>query len=247
MKNIPTLAEVSAAPQDAYVTWNIPLPPHVDAERITIDTQTIRTTGKIAGFGQVSFEQYIGERADGGMPTIAGFDNGTATAGMTAAASKVKRHTTSLEPGSDLARDYQLSKAHLRFNRQELTDRVINRKPQVDNNDTKAWAIELNAAYKGAMRGAARQNLLKSDTSDYFYAALLATLPMSYDDVVSMGVMGAVYASELGSSLWHNKRVSGAFHLDKKRWSLFPHETFQPDRFALTALSTLNRVISYRK
>ncbi len=240
-----SVAELVEA-ENPYLSWNVTLPERVDPERIMVNMSCVEALGKVSGLGHINFGEYQGQRELSENVSVAGVSNGMATAGLAGTVSKATKPKINLEHGSQLAHDYQSPTANLLINRAALVDNVIGRKERTGN-DTRAWAAELDIAYRGAVLRAARQNLLCKFDDLFLGDAVFMPEFIASPSTMSAFFAGVFYAASMASSLAHNKRETGGFHLNKKRWSISPTPHMQPDRLALAAMGSGFRAIGYRK
>lgn len=227
---------------EAFLHWDIKLPPHIEPERLELNTKLLAGIGRVAGFGGIHLDEYVGEQTAFEAPAIGGmFGDGTAAAAGAGKVAKVKSETSSLRGlRNDLPRHYQWPTAHVAINRPEMVSRIATRTTE-GREDHQAWASELNGCLQRGLRNAAKQNLIPpSDFWDKYTGAVVGfslfsiTTPPSTPLGVSLsaGVLLFVHGAELA------REKQDHLNLTDRRWSLFANGSVQLDRYAAVSLLT---------
>ncbi|HEX8763359.1 MAG TPA: hypothetical protein VF733_06420 [Candidatus Saccharimonadales bacterium] len=242
--------------REGFLEWNINLPSHVDQERLQIHEGRVKLIGRFAGFGGVTVSEYQGNVTTYDAPAIGGiFNDGTAAAAGTAAATEAKRERSMLQyDGPVLAQNYLWPQATVSINRAEVGSRVATH-VRNGHDDQKAWAYELNASLQRGLRSAAKQNIYdKNDPTDVFGSSMTATAlivgslpPVNTLSIFPLTIAtiywGIQYRVE---SLINNTSMENPPRFIDRRWSIFPSVSFNPDRYALASLVTTLPLVRHR-
>ncbi|HEX8762487.1 MAG TPA: hypothetical protein VF733_01890 [Candidatus Saccharimonadales bacterium] len=221
--------------EENRLAWNVQLPPHIDAERLEINTTRLARFGRIAGFSGVIIDEYIGEQTTYETPAVGGvFNDGTAAGVGSAKANKVERYKCarlSTKEERELPPQYRWPVARVSINRPELTRNIIDKKK--DKDDHQIWAEQLDSVLR---RGLLRNAHLATGDNSHELAGILG----SYGG--GQLVVGTVFQEPLFFGLWATvygaslafERKALKTNFQERRLSLFPWG-LQYDRLALAA------------
>ncbi|HEX8762488.1 MAG TPA: hypothetical protein VF733_01895 [Candidatus Saccharimonadales bacterium] len=230
----------STIDEENRFAWNLQLPPHLDAERLEINTTRLARFGRIAGLSGVMISEYIGKQTTYEAPGISGmFNDGTAGGTGTAKANKVESYQMKLintEEELELPPHYQWPVAQLCINRPELTRNIIDNKK--DKDDHKVWADQLDKVVRKGLFWATSQVTVAGRLDRNILLSCVGTGALTsgvgFQEPISLGIWAACYAATLYSE---REALKSSFH--DRRLSFLPW-SIQYDRLLLAGVySTL--------
>jgi hypothetical protein len=235
--------------EESAVRWALPLPAHLDTEKIQLNMSRLSTFHKVGAFTASIVAEYQGETTE--SHSVAGINpDGSATAGKSKTIKAPESDSSIIDhpdiSATGLTYNYGKPLALHRVNRPELIQNVIERKEK-GAKDELAWGKELDVILRGSFRDVARANL-KDRISPYRKAlsyVVFTGLPLAAESVIETGspsLYASIYAGFWGLNLLNDsallKYTTGSPCFNQRRWSLFLDN--QPDRYI--ALSSISRI-----
>lgn len=248
MSNFIPVSELSPHLDDEHkVAWNIQLPPHLNPERLEVNTTRLARFGRIAGFSGISLEQYQGEQTTFDAPAIGGaFNDGSAAAVGSAKASKAPRVKGSLydpSPMDGLPPRMKWPIARVLVNKPEITSQIADQTARGKDNH-QVWANKLDSAFRHGLVSNAKQNLLMK--SEKHHSALdVMWLGFFMIDTVQADIPGLGIDAALLATFYAGDWMTWRKQMKDRRLSLAPYD-FQLDRFAVAATYSSLRFVRAR-
>jgi hypothetical protein len=240
------------------VIWEVPLPPHLDTERMQINLTSLRFMQRTAAFAGSLVKEYIGEVSE--SHSVVGINpDGSALAGKTKSVHKAQLSRSGYVDQFNFPDrnkpEYGKPVAVHSLNRPEVVDRVIDLKQDGKQTDEGAWAKVLDASLRESMRQGAKRHLIKqgSPINRFMGAATAFNVEWGAQEMAAgqapiglcVYVGGHALVSLLDSMIM--KIRFGDPMVSERRWSLLPYG-MQPDRYAiLNAVSRKPGLISVKK
>lgn len=244
---------------DVPLVWGVPLPAHLDTERIQINASRMSRLHSVGAFSSSIVTEYQGDTSE--SHSIAGINfDGSAVAGTSKNIKKADNANSAVIVSPEFTRfgldhDYGRGIAHHKVNRPELIQNVINQKSQ-GKSDEEAWAKCLDDTLRESFRIAGKKHLLmRSTKARRVFNCSYTTMIMvgaahdasQAEPSLSLAVYSGVYALSVSADLMVNKKLYGESLAKDRRWSVCIGDV-QPDRYlALNALSRFSGLVSVKK
>lgn len=252
--DLPEFGEVTfgeAFNGEAPLIWGLPLPAHLDTERIQVNIDRIARLHRVGAFSASIVSDYQGDTSESHSVAGINFD-GSAVAGKSKNIKKAENTNSAMIDSQiikamKMEQDYGRSIAHHKLNRPELVQNVIDAKHR-GKSDEVAWAECLDGVLRESYRNAGRQHLIGRASVpkkfwNYFYtswAMSCTALDASQAKPSAiLAVYSTLYGLNLGCDLVAMKKLYGQNIIKDRRWSVCISDV-QPDRYI--ALNSLSRV-----
>jgi hypothetical protein len=253
--NLPPASEVTpdrALDGEVPLAWELPLPPHLDSERIQVNLSRLHALHQVGAFASSVVTEHQGETSEF-KDNIVGLNaDGSATSGKSKSTYQVDPARTKLIdtiPFGGMDVTYGRPIIMLDVNRPEAVQKVINAKDK-GKSDEVAWAQVLDKALRESIamidRAPKRRRLFEYLINGSVMTSGLTELLASRPPTGWMYLAGAnlLFA---GMETALHKKLTGQTFLREKRWSFFVADV-QPDRYlALKALSRMPGLVKAQK
>lgn len=244
---------------DVPLVWGIPMPAHLDTERIQVNATRMSRLHSVGAFSSSIVMEYQGDTSESHCvaginsdgSAVAGKSKNTKKADNADSAAIVSQKFTQL----GLDQDYGRGIAHHKLNRPELIQNVINQKSK-GKSDEEAWATCLDDTLRESFRLAGKKHLMMRSTKgrrvfNCSYTAMImgiAVLDASQaEPSASLAVYSGVYAASVGADLMVYKKRYGESFVRDRRWSVCISD-IQPDRYlSLNALSRFPGLVTSKR
>lgn len=239
------------------LVWDFNLPPHIDTEKLLINTRKIRQLHLVGAFTAGIVRSYEGETTTY-TPGVDGVNpDGSAIASKTCVEHKADSHDSNLLDIYNFSNEYSKSYGKPivmhRINRPETADKAVDMiREGTDQHE--AWASSLDKSLKTSYQEMAKKHLLEVERESRGWKIVdgISTVNYAYGFATGSTLLMSLY---VGFKLLNTavdtsamKMIYGDPCLDQRRHTLGFFGTSQPDRnLMLRGILSTGKLIKVRK